>query len=363
VNWRTAAGALGVGLIGALAVTLVFAAQMAANGTGSSWIATIVPNALHWGIWAVFAPALLLVTRRAPIGVGHRLGRPLLWVALGIIFSLSQSALAVLISWTFGWPVLGVYATGPTSLGPLLRTKMISYFAFNMLTFAVIAGTLHAILYYRDLRIRQLEHADLQTRVARAELGLLRMQLQPHFLFNTLHTASALMERDVLGARRVLAALGDLLRLSIAQMAHPEVCLREELEFLARYVAIQHERFRDRLAVHVEATEDLLDALVPSLLLQPLVENAIRHGIEPYTRAGHVWICATRDGDCLALTVHDDGPPVATSTRLPSSGMGLTNLSARLQRLYGSAHEFHAARDPDGVFRVSIRLPYHTNTT
>ena len=365
VNLRAAASALGLGLLGALTVTLVFTAQNAASATGTGWIATIAPNALHWGIWALFAPALLLVTRRYRLGVGHRLTRPVLWFAIGIVLSLAQSATTAVLSRWLRLPVLGVPATPAIPLGRLVITTMTAYFAFNMLTFAVVAGTLHATLYHRDLRVRQLEHADLQARVAHAELGLLRMQLQPHFLFNTLHTVSALMERDVLGARRVLAALGDLLRLSIDQMARPEICLREELEFLAHYVAIQHERFRDRLAVHVEAADDLLEALVPSLLLQPLVENAIRHGIEPHRRAGQVWIAAVRDGDRLSLTVHDDGPSTTSApTAMPrgqaTSGMGLANLSARLEHLYGPAHDFNATRDHTGAFRVSIRIPYHT---
>jgi two-component system LytT family sensor kinase len=115
----------------------------------------------------------------------------------------------------------------------------------------------------------------------------------------------------------------------------------------------------------VEAADDLLDALVPSLLLQPLVENAIRHGIEPHRRAGQVWITAVRDGDRLSLTVHDDGPSTTSApTAMPrgqaTSGMGLANLSARLQHLYGPTHEFNATRDHTGAFRVSIRIPYHT---
>lgn len=366
VKLRAAGRALGVGLLGALAVTGIFTAQNAASGSGTGWIATIAPNALHWGIWGVFAPALLLVARRYRLGVGHGVARPLLWIGIGIGLSLAQSAATVVLSRLLHLPVLGAPATATDPLGHLVVTTMTAYFAFNMLTFAVVAGTLHATLYHRDLRARQLEQADLQARVARAELGLLRMQLQPHFFFNTLHTASALMERDVLAARRVLAALGDLLRLSIDQMQRPEICLREELEFLTHYVSIQRERFRERLIVHVEVTDDILDALVPSLLLQPLVENAIRHGIETHTRAGHVWVAAMRHGDHLSLTVHDDGlgSTVSGLTAIPrrqaSSGMGLANLSARLQHLYGATHEFRAARDDSGAFRVSIRLPYHT---
>jgi LytS/YehU family sensor histidine kinase len=284
------------------------------------------------------------------------------------VLSLAQSALVAAASHAFGLRVLGLTTSLTAPLRELVLKTMSAYFPLNMLTFGLMAGTVHGALYYRDLRHRQLTQADLEARVARAELDLLRMQLQPHFFFNTLHTVSALMEHDVRSARHVLTALGDLLRLSIDQMTRPEVSLREEVEFVEHYVDIQQARFGHRLAVQMAFPPDVLGALVPSLVLQPLVENAIRHGIEPHTRAGRVSISAAREGDRLLLVVHDDGPgrhggtASIVATLGARRGIGLANLSARLQRIYGAAHRFEAIPDPTGGFRASLAIPFRTDT-
>ena len=191
-------------------------------------------------------------------------------------------------------------------LGRYLVNFTFQGFGFNMIIFLMIVGAFHAALYYRDLRARQLREADLEARLARAELNVLRMQLQPHFFFNALHTVSSLMISDVPTAQRVISSLGDLLRSSIDHTARQEIPLREELAFVERYVDVQKARFRDRLDVHVDVPDDLLDALVPSLVLQPLVENAIRHGVEVDKRGGSISIVASRVGASIALTVRDD---------------------------------------------------------
>ena len=220
-----------------------------------------------------------------------------------------------------------------------------------------------------DLRARQLREADLGARLARAELNVLRMQLQPHFLFNALHTISALMVTDVPAAHRVVASLGDLLRSSLDLTARQEMPLRDELAFVGRYLDIQQARFRHRLGVETNAEEAALDALVPSLLLQPLVENAIRHGIETHSGQGRIWIRAARTGDRVVITVRDSGSIGRDSSLAPAivdgapgGGIGLANLRSRLLQLYGDAQSLRAEREPDGHFEVAIPLPFHTQS-
>jgi LytS/YehU family sensor histidine kinase len=232
----------------------------------------------------------------------------------------------------------------------------------NILIFGVTAGVLHAALYYRDLKARQLRESELEMRLARAELSALRTQLQPHFLFNALHTVSSLMVRDVPTAQRVVSALGDLLRTSLEHTARQEVSLREELAFVSRYLEIQQARYRRRLRVDIDVPDNTLDALVPSLVLQPLIENSIQHSIEPSPHGGTIQIRATRVSDRLTLSVRDDVAAAEDTRARPArNGIGLANIEARLAQLYADAHAFRAARDGDGHFVVTLTLPYHTD--
>jgi LytS/YehU family sensor histidine kinase len=184
---------------------------------------------------------------------------------------------------------------------------------------------------------------------------MLRMQLQPHFLFNTLHTISALMHRDVKRADSMIAALSDLLRMSLRTTGTQEVPLREEVEFLERYIEIMSLRFGDRLVVTVDVDPAILDARVPTLLLQPLVENAIQHGLEPQVEGGRLTVTARRDDGQLVLEVTDTGAGLGGSTH--GSGFGLTQVRERLATLHGSGAGFMLEPAPPRGTRATIRLP------
>jgi two-component system, LytTR family, sensor kinase len=175
------------------------------------------------------------------------------------------------------------------------------------------------------------------------------------------------MVSDVPTAQRVVAALGDILRSSLDHTARQEICLREEVGFVQRYLDIQRARFRHRLRVEVDVPDALGTALVPSLVLQPLVENAIRHGIEASAEGGRIWISAARRHDDVLLTVENAGTPNGVSPNGDGDrgrgGVGLTNLEARLTQLYGSAHTFRAHRNGDGRFTVTLTVPYHTDAS
>jgi sensor histidine kinase YesM len=187
---------------------------------------------------------------------------------------------------------------------------------------------------------------------------MLQHQLHPHFLFNTLHAISALMHRDVRSADRVLAKLSDLLRITLDSVARPEIRLNEELEFLQKYLEIEQVRLGDRLTVTWNVQPDTLDASVPALLLQPIVENAIKHGIAPLTGPGHVAIGAELEGGKLVLTVTDSGPgPSGSDLPSLSKGIGIANTRARLTHQFGARYRFEFKPAQKG-FTVLIAIPF-----
>ncbi|HEV7768956.1 MAG TPA: histidine kinase [Thermoanaerobaculia bacterium] len=220
---------------------------------------------------------------------------------------------------------------------------------------AVLAAGFAREYFLRDQQ-RQRQAAQLQAQLAEARLDALRMQINPHFLFNTLHAVSALVERDPSGVRRMIARLSELLRYTIESHATDEVPLREELAFLRRYIEIMEIRFQGRLHVGTSIAEDTQEALVPNLILQPIVENALEHGVNRASGEGRISINARRDGDRLVLTVRDNGPGLDASNE---SGVGLANTRARLEQLYGARASLTLAAAEGGGVVAEITLPYH----
>jgi two-component system, LytTR family, sensor kinase len=273
-----------------------------------------------------------------------------------------------------GWIVIPALLTLPLQLARLAASRALDapelYSPLNLLAFSrlylnaflayldvLLAGL--AIYYARDARSKQLQASKLQARLAEAQLDVLRMQLHPHFLFNTLNTVSALMHRDVQAADRMLALLGDLLRDSFEKIGAQEVSLKQELGFLEKYLEIEKTRFRDRLSVETAIDPETLDAELPNLMLQPLVENAIRHGIARRREAGHIRLAAWRDGDRLELRVRDNGPGLSSEGELlGGSGVGLSNTQARLRQLYGAAHRFELLAPETGGLEVVLSIPF-----
>jgi LytS/YehU family sensor histidine kinase len=223
----------------------------------------------------------------------------------------------------------------------------------------VVLGAATTIDLMRDSRRRIVSQARLQTQLERARGDLLRMQLQPHFLFNTLHAVSALMDRDVTAARRMITRLSDLLRLSLDNDSRYEVSLDEEMEFLDRYVEIQRIRFGARLRVFYDLAPDTRRLMVPRLLLQPLVENSITHGLSRLERPGTVRVESALADGRLVVRVLDDGAGLAGGA-VAREGVGLGNTRQRLQQLYGGSQAFSIADRPEGGCEVRIELPAGT---
>jgi LytS/YehU family sensor histidine kinase len=211
--------------------------------------------------------------------------------------------------------------------------------------------------HQRRLRERELAASQLETQLVRADLQALKMQLQPHFLFNALHTIGSLVRTgDKDGAIRVVAGLGDLLRRVQDGGSQQEVALDQELEFVRAYLAIERIRFRDRLDVTIDVPDEVRDAVVPHLILQPLVENAIRHGIAQRRDAGRLQVRARQAGERLEVSVRDDGPGLPNG-QPPGGGIGLANARARLERLYGADCELTFGNAAGRGFEVRVSVP------
>ena len=229
----------------------------------------------------------------------------------------------------------------------------------DLLTYGSLVGIAHAVHFYGRYRERERRAMLLESSLAKARLHALQAQLHPHFLFNTLNAIATLLRRDPRAAEATLTSLSELLRLALSQSEKQELTLREEVQFLERYLEIQQTRFGDRLRFEQQVEPAALDCLVPTLLLQPLVENAIRHGIEPSGNPGLVRVTARQQDSRLALSVEDDG--VGLSQAVPMErkpGIGLSNLRARLQALYGESQKLELVARPQGGVAVRVEIPW-----
>jgi two-component system LytT family sensor kinase len=306
-------------------------------------------------VWLILTPLVLRLARSFPLERRSWLKNSLAHLAASGLFATLQLAIYVLIA-----SLVGLEPSRQPFL-EALRNIFISDFHFDLLTYWAIIGLSHALDYYRKYRERELRASQLETRLAQAQLDALRMQLHPHFLFNTLNSISVLMTEDVKAARRMLIRLGNLLRVSLENAGAQEVSLKEELEFLESYLEIEQTRFQDRLTVKVDVDPMALDARVPNLILQPLVENAIRHGIAPRAAAGLIEIRARRQNGMVQLQVCDNGSGLASNEGL-TKGIGLSNTRARLEQLYGSSHRFELHSGDEGGLTVTVVIPFRQET-
>jgi LytS/YehU family sensor histidine kinase len=227
-----------------------------------------------------------------------------------------------------------------------------------LMTYSAIVGASYALGYYRESRARAIRAAHLETRLAQARLKTLEAELHPHFLFNTLHAISTLVHTQPESADRMISRLSDLLRITFSRSDAACVTLHEELEFLQKYLEIEQTRFQDRLTVDYAVDPDTFDAEVPRLILQPLVENAIKHGVAPQLGPGIIAIGSRRDGDRLYLTVRDNGVGLTGGTRARlHGGVGLSNTRDRLECLYGHDYALNFLESNPGL-TVEMRLPF-----
>ena len=324
------------------------------KGKEADFGGTMYWAAADWFGRMLLFPIVIVLVQRFPLDGDHWSRRLPLYLLGFVVFSAGQSML-----YLAGESLTDRWWDPSHGVGSLIFLYFSKSAALNLLVFAAGVMLFHGVRVYRMYQERERRTLQLQGELANAHLDVLRGQLQPHFLFNTLNTVTALLRRDPDGAERVVTRLGDLLRISLQNTRRQEIPLREELDFLDRFLEIQQVRFQDRLTIQQEVDQDTLDVAVPTLLLQPLVENAIKHGIEPHATAGAVTIRARREGARLRLEVCDNGyglpPGGAASLR---EGVGIANTRERLETLYGDDHEFAIADAPDGGVCVVITLPF-----
>jgi two-component system LytT family sensor kinase len=320
-------------------------------------------NGTFWFGWALLSLPLFVLTGRLRIDRAPRVAVPAHLVAL-VAAAIAHLAIQTTAQVAIVRHVLAVDSSSAPDYGwlaewsrvfPIELTELIDW---ELVTGAGIVGLMHALLYYRETQQRALREAHLETRLVEAQLQTLQHQLQPHFLFNTLHAISTLMHRDVSAAERMIARLADLLRLTLDSAARPEIRLAEEIEFLEKYVHIEQVRLGDRLTTLFDIDTEALDAAVPTLILQPLVENAIAHGIAPHGTPGRLTVSAKREDDMLVMSVDDTGPgPTEREMAALFTRIGLSNTRARLAYQFGSHHRFELLRRPGG-FTARIAIPY-----
>jgi len=311
----------------------------------------------RWYIWVAFTPFIFAAARRWRLGgdTAHatRALNAAMLAATSVAFALLHSVLSALVDMALG------AARAPV---PLAVTEHVSaFFVTGLVVCLAIIAVYHAFDYYHRYRSRELRASRLGAQLAQTRLQLLRMQLQPHFLFNTLNAVSSLMHEDIEAADAMLSALGDLLRAALRGDGAEEVSLRQELELTRCYLDIMRLRFGGCLAISIDVAPDSLDALVPNMLLQPLVENAVLHGIAQRQRGGRIEMRAERADDSLAITILDDGPGLPDGWEaVRSGGVGLNNTRSRLRRLYGNGQRIEIGNRPEGGLRLALTIPFHT---
>jgi two-component system LytT family sensor kinase len=344
--WKRRLIGLGFWTLLGLSFASQFYLSSAKAGLAVTWRQAVNYALGDWYVFAVLSIPVIHLARRCRFEAGSRT-RSLLVHALGsVVFTLSYILLRALVG---QWQSAATFAE---AFKPLL----VKTWHFNFLIYWVIVAVSQAFDYYRRYRERELRAAELEKRLAEAKLQALQMQLNPHFLFNALHSISCLMHKDIEAADRMLMRLGDLLRAALSSSNTQEVSLRQELEFLERYLEIEQTRFGDRLTVALDIPSDTLDSQVPNLILQPLVENAIRHGIEPCAKPGRIELGARRAGNTLTLKVCDNGAGLPDHEPAPE-GVGLSNTRARLRELYGEAHRFELLPAPAGGLLAQLTIP------
>jgi sensor histidine kinase YesM len=344
-------------------IALFFSAQnvvrLLVAGREVSWVQAVGFEYLYWTPFVLATPFLLYMVRSFRLEPGLALRN--VWIHL-------SAALAFALFQVFGFYALEYLAVTaalsfPAERVAAMRSNMHMGFPLLAVTalwkYWVFAGIYYAFDYYRRYRERQVRASELEAQLARSQLQALKMQLHPHFLFNALHSISMLNLTDADEANRVLVKLSELLRVTLDNSGAQEVPLEVEIDFLDRYLEIERIRFQDRLTVSFLLDDDVQDALVPNLALQPLVENAIRHGVSRSSTAGTVEVRAKRENEKLVLEVADDGPGLPADWEPDrDSGLGLRNTRARLEHLYGPGQWLEFVPAPGGGLVVRLTLPF-----
>jgi two-component sensor histidine kinase len=328
--------------------------------TDVNWKHVYSAYLIDFYLWGAVSPFIFWLARRFPIERGHIFKRVVSHLLIALILNFLVLSAASPMFWYFGYPNENIYP----SLWVLFKFSITSHVMLHQ-GLIIYAGTLiagHAFEYYRQLQAGKTRTAELASQLAQAQLAALKMQIHPHFLFNTLNSIAALLHKDVETADRMIARLSDFLRLTLNSSETSVVKLEQELEFLKTYLEIEKIRFQNKLAVNLKIAPDALDAQVPNLILQPLIENAIRHGIAKQTAIGQLNVEARREGERLLIKIEDNGPGLngnGNRRKKSGEGLGLANTRARLKQFYDDDFQFEIKdkSNGDGTI-VNLNVPY-----
>jgi two-component system LytT family sensor kinase len=332
-------------------------AQM--NGTPSIFWQTVPNYMVDFYVWGAVSPLIFMLCRRFPIERGHITGRLAFHLIASLIFVVGVTLMTIPTLWYLGlvnpdnYPTLANYLSKLIVNPFMLHQGLLAYWGT-----VVVA---HAYEYNRQAQFGRTRASELSAQLAQAQLAALKMQIHPHFLFNTLNSIAALLHKDVEAADRMIARLSDFLRMTLRNSGTSEVTLEQELQFLKTYLEIEKIRFQDKLLVEMEIDDGALNAKVPNLILQPLVENAVRHGVAKQTGIGRLNIKADRIGDRLVINIEDNGPgPNGITSRKKASrdGVGLANTRARLEQFYDEFQFEIEGKNGKGGTIVQLNVPY-----
>ena len=317
-----------------------------------SWKRILSGYLADFYLWGLLSPLIFLLARRFELRK-HFPRNLFIHLAASVILSGFVLSAASPLVWYLGY----VNVVRNPTLAILWRNNAFSayYFHQGLTIYWTTLVVAHALYYYRRLREREAQTARLTAQLAQAQLQALKMQIHPHFLFNTLNSISALLHKDVEAADRMIARLGDFLRLTLKSSDAQIVDFEQELEFLKCYLDIEHIRFQDRLTVEMDIDPHALTAMIPNLILQPIVENAVRHGVARQTDPGHIIIRARRQDGRLIMNVEDNGPGLKLNSN--GSGIGLSNTRARLEQFYGTDFSFQIANSAGRGVSVTLDVP------
>lgn len=306
-------------------------------------------------LWAALTPIPVALARRFPLPAPRTWRNMAIHLVAGVVVAVAHTQIDALLG-----SLREIFVTGEWIFGHLARKLLVNAFHLNFLIYMLIAGIAMYFGRLRSLRAGERRAARLHNQLIEARLAALRAQTRPHFLFNTLHTVGALIERDAVTGRRILRQLGELLRASLATDGEREIPLAREIELTRAYLGIEQARLGDRLSVVIDVEDDALDSRIPALLLQPLVENSIRHGIARLTGPGSVTITGRRHGDRLVVRIRDSGPGDTGAS--PGTGIGLASVRERLRAHYGDSDgdgdNFDLEIERTAGFTVTLSIPH-----
>jgi two-component system LytT family sensor kinase len=306
-------------------------------------------------IWFALSPLILWLAQKFPFEAGRWHKSIPIHLLAGVAVSFFQLAIDTFALTRLGYPPNRQF----NSFLEAYQYFIVVNLHLSLLIYWCVLGIKYTVSYYQKYRERELQTSQLEARLAMSRLQVLKMQLHPHFLFNTLNAISELVYKDPESAELMIGDLSDLLRMSFQNLEVQEITLKQELEFLRKYLEIEQMRFHDRLRVEMKIAPETLDAQVPNMILQPLVENAIKHGLAPRSEGGKIEIGAERSNGHLQITVSDDGigVPFNDVENLPE-GVGLSNTRKRLRHLYGERHKFDLATAEKSGLKVNLMIPF-----